>query len=258
MKLVCQQEALDNIRRLAEHDQHGVLIFGSQGCGKTYVARQYAKLLGISDFCIINPVMSDLKSMISECVSSGSPVVLCIENLDSGVVQAAYPLLKLIEDCPRHIYIVVTCTNFYSIPDTIPSRCAQVTVNSPTPLDIEKYAKFRDESAYENIVKEAAWSGVRSLKDVDTVMGMTSEQLGYYRNLSRLSFKDSVSTIAWTLQHYEDKSPTPVDFVVRYLMSTFDGARRGVCISCLNNLSENNLSVNAVVSKLAFELKYTE
>jgi type II secretory pathway predicted ATPase ExeA len=108
MRLICQQEALESIKFLAEHNQHGVLIVGDSGSGKTYVARQYAQLLGIEDFYIINPVMTDLRSMIELCLSAENRVVICIENLDKGVIQASAPLLKLIEDCPSHIYVVVT------------------------------------------------------------------------------------------------------------------------------------------------------
>ena len=98
-----QQEALHILQTLAEHHQHGVIISGTHGSGKTYLAHIYANYLHIPDFYLINPSMSDIKSVITECINATNDIVICIENLDSGVLQVSYPLLKFIEDCPNHI-----------------------------------------------------------------------------------------------------------------------------------------------------------
>ena len=258
MNFSCQQEALANLKLLAEHDQHGVLIVGDPGSGKTYLARQYAKMLFIPDFYIINPVMSDLKSMIDGCVTNGTPVVICIENLDSGVVQTAYPLLKLIEDCPKFIYVVVTCNNLYSIPDTIPSRCALVTINPPTAKDMLDYAKAQEPTAA--CYNHKVWSCVRSFTDADTALKFSPDNLKYFDTLlAALNAKNSpVSNTSWKLTHYEDNSEIPVVFVLRYLMLSLTGHRRSACIECLNDLADNRISQNAVLSKFIFEVKYTE
>ena len=257
MQFQCQTEALDNLKLLADHHQHGVLIVGNSGSGKTYLARQYAKMLSISDFYIINPVISDLKTMIDSCIENATPVVICIEDLDNGVIQASYPLLKLIEDCPSYIYVVVTCCNLFEIPDTIPSRCALVSVNAPTKSDIEQYAKSVDPTAYDFISKHKVWSCARGFTDVDMILKFTPEHIKYYNNLTNIiSSQDSVSTIAWKIQHYDDNSEAPVAFVLRYLLDFLQGYKRKVCIECLNDLADNRISKNAIVSKLVFELKY--
>jgi len=258
MNFICQKEALDNLKLLAEHNQHGVLIIGDPGSGKTYLARQYAKMLSIPDFYIINPVMSDLKAMIEGCVSNGTSVVLCIEDLDSGVVQTAYPLLKLIEDCPSFIYIVVTCNNLYSIPDTIPSRCALVTINPPTATDMLEYAKTQEQDAA--CYKHKVWSCVRSFTDADTAIKFSPDHLKHFDSLPAIlnAKNSSVSNTSWKLTHYDDNSEIPVVFVLRYLMLVLTGHRRTACIECLNDLADSRISQNAVLSKFIFEVKYTE
>ena len=258
MNFQCQTEAMANLKILAEHKQHGVLIVGPAGCGKTYLAKAYANLLKIPDFYIVNPVMGDLKVMLDSCVSSTNPQVLCIENLDSGVLQASYPLLKLIEDCPSHIYIVVTCCNLYAIPDTIPSRCALVTVNQPTAADIAQYAQSVDATNYDLVSKQKIWGCVKGFADADTVLKFTPEHLRYFDNLrTLLSFKDSISNIAWKLSHFEDKTDTPIILVFRYIMLIIPTEYgKKTCVDCLNDLAANNLSKNAVISKFVLENKY--
>lgn len=259
MNLVCQKEAISNLTTLAEHHQHGVLIVGNSGCGKTHIARHYANLLSISDFYIINPVIADLKAMIDQCAGSGNPVVLCIENLDEGVTQASYPLLKLIEDCPANLYVVVTCCNMYAIPDTIISRCAVVTINPPTQSDLGGYAQAQNITAYTALKDQPIWACVKSLTDADAVLKLTPEQLKYFNELPNLSgYKDSVSNIAWKLQHYEDRTDTPIVLVIRYLMGISSDHDKRACVECLNDLADNKVSKNAIISRLVFELKYTE
>ena len=259
MDFQCQTEAINNLKLLAEHKQHGVLIVGDSGSGKTHLAKHYSKLLGIPDFYIINPVISDLRTMIDSCVTNGTQAVLCIENLDSGVIQSSYPLLKLIEDCPSYLYVVVTCNNYYAIPDTIPSRCALVSVNPPTKSDIEQYAKSKDFDAYDFVSKNKVWSCVKGFNDADIALKFTVEQLKYFNNLpSVVNSKDSISNISWKLQHYDDNSETPTVFILRYLMNEFDGYVRRVCIDCLNDLADNRISKSAILSKLLFEIKYTK
>ena len=259
MNFICQTESIKQLKLLADHKQHGVLVVGNPGSGKTYLAKQYSKFLGISDFYIINPVISDLKTMIDTCVESQTEVVICIENLDSGVIQASYPLLKLIEDCPSYIYVVVTCDNLYSIPDTIPSRCALVTINPPTKQDIDQYAKSKDTTAYEFLKDKKVWKCIKGFGDTDIVLKFTPENLKYFDNLDNLNFtKNAVSNLSWQLQHYEDKTETPLPLVIRYLMQNVCPKYRKACIDCLNDLNENRISKNAIISKLVFELKYTK
>lgn len=254
----CQTESIEMLKLLAEHQQHGVLIVGDCGSGKTYLARKYADFLGIADFHIVNPVISELKTTVDACIESQTAVVLCIENLDSGVAQAAYPLLKFIEDCPSYIYVVVTCCNLSAIPDTIPSRCATVCVNPPTQGDLDQYARAKESSMYSTVHEHAIWQCVKGFHDVDTVLQLTNSQLQYISILpNTIKPNESVSNISWKLTHFEDNTETPIVLVIRHLLHVYTGNKRRACLNCLNDFAENRMSKNAIVSKLIFDLNYT-
>lgn len=260
MSFKSQTESLENLKLLAAHQQHGVVLSGISGCGKTYLAKQYADMLKIQNFYVANPVMSELKSIIDLCRGSKDSLVLCIENLDTGVMQVSYPLLKLIEDCPSYIYVVVTCNNVYRIPNTILSRCALVTVSPPSKSDIEQYAINKNLKLFENLKDKPIWKCVKGFKDIDTLFNFTDDQLNYFDNLdSTLKFNSTISNLTWKLQHYEDNTETPIILVLRYILSLADNQHlRASCISCLDDLESKMLSQNAIITKFVMENKYCE
>lgn len=260
MIAINQTSALDNLKLLAEHNQHGVVLSGISGCGKTYLAKQYANMLNIQNFYIANPVMSELKSIIDLCRGSKDPLVLCIENLDTGVMQVSYPLLKLIEDCPSYIYVIVTCNNIYRIPNTILSRCALVMISPPTKSDLSEYATTKNLKLFENLKDKHVWRCVKGFKDVDTLFNLTDDQINYFDNLdSLLKFDSTISNLTWKLQHYEDNTEAPVILVIRYILSLADNQHlRASCISCLNDLENKTISQNAIITKFVMENKYCE
>jgi hypothetical protein len=72
-----------------------------------------------------------------------------------------------------------------------------------------------------------------------------------------LSFKDSVSTITWKLQHTSDNSEIETKYIIRYLkLLSKDISFYKKCINCLNELDNNNISANAILSKFVFDSKY--
>lgn len=260
MRFICQQEAMSQLQELSDHDRHSVLIEGVPGCGKTYLARQYANMLGIPDFQVIDSTVGAVRDAIDACYRISNPIVLCIENLDNGVAAASYALLKFLEEPAPHVYLVVTCQNINNVPDTIVSRSVCVITSPPIDKDIEVYASDKNFERYYQLHQTPLWRCVHTFKYADMVLKMTDEQVDYFAKLSEvLQFKDTVSNISWRLGHYPDNTDTPIELVISYLieMSTSPHVKQAG-IQCIKEINQGRIATHASIAKFIFESKYKE
>jgi len=259
MDFQCHSQAIKNLRQICDANRHTIIVTGASGSGKTFLVKQWATMLNISDVAVVNPSVNELKTIIDTLLDNHAPAVMCIENLDEGVTQAAYPLLKFLEECPDYLYVAVTCTNIRNIPETIVSRCIVVDVAMPTAKDLSDFALSINSENYYLVKDKLIWKCAKTFTDVKNILSLDSNKLAYFESLSNITeFNENVSSIAWKLQHYPDNSESPIILVVRYLMQIVKPNQVSSCIECLNDLNYNRLSKNAIISKLIFDLKYTE
>lgn len=260
MNLKFQKESIQELSILAKGYRHSVLIEGQPGCGKSYLAKQYAQMLGVSDFYTVQPTVQSIRDVIDISYGLSNSVVFCIENLDTGVAGASYTLLKFLEEPAENIYIVVTCRNRYKVPDTIISRSACVSMSSPIESDIELYAEVKDAVKFDKFKELLLWRAVRTLKDVDTIYQFNDDQIRYFDELQEvMNFKDIVSNIIWKLGHFNDNSEADPVFVVNYIMSISKSERvRKYAISCVKDLNSSRIAAHAVLAKFVFDCKYGE
>ena len=254
----CQQESYSQLDLLVKSGRHSILIDGPEGSGKTFLAKLFAEMMGVEDFVVVEPTVNDIRDTIEGCVNIENDIVLCIENLDKGVVGASYTLLKFLEEPQRNVYIVVTCRNLQKIPDTIISRSICLTVGPPIDSDIEQYAMKKDAVKYQLLHATDIWKAVRTLKDVDLVLSFNPDQQAYYDSLKSVySSKDSINNLMWRLGHYDDNSDTPVEFVIRYLLLFTNNQYLKRCgIDCIRDISSGRIAPHAAVAKFLLEMKY--
>lgn len=260
MDFTNQQSSIYELQKLAESRKHNILIDGSIGSGKTYLAKQYANMLGIDDFHIIESKVSAVKDMIESCYQIVSPILICIENLDTGVDAVSYSLLKFLEEPSDNVYIVVTCRNIKCIPDTIISRSAVVSVPPIMECDLVHYAQSKDKVRFDEISNLKLWQCIKSTNDIDTVFSLDQKQLEYIVSLKSIIYSnDPVSTTLWKIQKFPDGTSTPIKFIVQYLMSVIDSKiiwRSGY--KCIKSLSSSRISTNAAVSRFLLDIKYLQ
>lgn len=260
MNFICQKYSLNELQQLANKDRHSVLIEGSSGCGKTYLARQYAQMIDVYDFINVEPKVQDIRNTIDSCLQLGNKVVICIENLDKGVSGASYTLLKSLEEPLPNMYIVITCRNINNVPDTIISRSTVVSTCPPVDSDLDLFARSVNPEKYFRLNKSLIWRCIRTLGDVNTILNMSDEHIDYFNTLNEISkFRDSVFNIVWKLSHFEDKSETPVELVIRYIMEIVGTVHvKKAGIECISDLINCRFGQHSILAKFAFECKYCE
>ena len=256
MILQCQQNAINSLSQFAKADRHSVLIEGPQGCGKTYLAAEYGRMLNIVDLVSINATVADLRTMLDNCYSIDTPVVVCIEGLDDGQLSASYVLLKFLEEPKNNVYVVITCSNISKIPDTILSRSVVTTIAHPVKDELMQYitSKYPEKLVLFNHPISKAF---KTFKDVDVAVKLSSEELQYYEDIVKLSYKDTVTNLAWKLGHYSNNEESNPTFVFRCILnSTTNNDLKRVCINTLKDLESKRMGSHAVLSKFAFDFKY--
>lgn len=260
MDFACQKAALDELKMLAESGRHSIMIEGPAGCGKSYLALQFAKMLGVTDFQTVEPTVQAIRDTIDGCFQVGNPVVLCIENLDRGVASASYTILKFLEEPASNIYIVITCRNMNRVPDTIISRSVCVNAAPPIEADIDTYARSKDLAKFNQVCGSILWKCVRTFGDADTVLHMTDAQLAYFDGLQKLvGFRESISSTSWALQHYADNSETPIELVIRYVMEICNSHTiKHAGIACLSDITAGRIASHAAVARFVLDCKYLE
>lgn len=252
-----QQSALEELQIAAKGDIHSLLLVGPEGCGKSVLAKEYGKLLNISDIVTVLPTVSDIRAAMETCMRLGSPIVLCIENLDVGVSASSATTLKFLEEPPSYVYIVVTCRNINKIPETIPSRCCTIGVGAPTSSDLLQYITSKSANIVldNNLVKS-----LRSFSDIDNYLELTAVQRAYIESLNFQELcKRPVSDIVWKLGHFQDNSAIPIQLILSYLIyiaPTQTIQRAG--ISCASDISRGAIASHAALAKFAFTMKYVE
>lgn len=256
MNLRCQHEAYIQLEEVARDRKHSILISGSPGCGKSRFARFYSNLLGISDYIQIESKVDALRSAIDTCYSFNKDIVICVENLDSGVAGASYALLKFLEEPPIHVYLVITCTNLSGIPDTILSRCITINIDPPTRQDIDTYAKSQYESTYE--IFQPILPSLKSLNDVDFVSKYDKAKIQYILDLKSLIYaKSPINTIVWNLSHFSDNSELPIELAMNYILHVCNDTRIVKnCISCIRDLNLSRIPKHVILSRFVLECKY--
>lgn len=250
--------SIDKLKDFAKSNRHSILLDGPQGCGKTYLAKLFSDMINVSNFEIISPTVSSIRDAIDSCILLEQPVVLCIENLDTGVIAASYTLLKFLEEPNNNIYIIVTCRNILKIPDTIMSRCTSISVPPPLESDLVKFAKEKYQHNYELYSKHLLWQCMRTFTDVDIFMNLSDVQLDYFDSLrSTLNFSDSVSSLMWKLGHYSDNSETPLELVLRYVMEISNSNYVKRCgIQCIKDIAQSKVASHVALAKFCFDIKY--
>lgn len=259
MELKHQRDTINQLKKFAENNVHSIIIYGFESSGKTYLAKQYASFLGIDDFQIISPNVSELRETIDQCMRLDTQVVLCIENLDTGVFGASSTLLKFLEDVSPRIYVIVTARNIKYIQPTIISRCQTVEVNPPTTTDLMQYANAEySQAQVASHSSSPVWGALKTYNDINTFIAMDRSAIDYMESIPSICLSGKcVSDMVWALQKYpENSGDTPIKLVIRYIIHCYPQLL-AAGISCIRDLELRRIASYAIITKFVFILRET-
>ena len=188
-------EILESILQKPHNEfPHAFLFAGPSGCGKTTLARIMAKKLGCSDndykevdsadFRGIDTIREMRRQMSLRPLSGPCRVWLLDEcHKLSGDAQAA--LLKVLEDTPRHVYLMLATTDPQKLLKTITNRCTQFDMESLSKRRMMKLLKtimkkekkqILDE-VLEQITKDSFGSPRAALVILDQIINLPIEKM---------------------------------------------------------------------------------
>ena len=255
-----QKHPLDRLRTLADANRHSIIIDGPAGCGKSYLAKQFAGMVGIEDFVSIPSTVQAVRDAVEECYRSSASVVICIENLDTGSPGASHALLKFLEEPSDSVYVIVTCRSLSKVADTILSRSASVSMNPPSRQDILDYFRSKDEGRFNKIssLYGRLMSSVSSFTEADQLLRTSDSNIEYLNNIqTKLNKSDPVNTIVWSLGHYEDNSETPILFLLRHIANLYAGTRiADHAVGCADDILQSRIASHAAIARFVLDYKY--
>lgn len=254
-----QESAINDLKQYAEHNAHALIISGSRGCGKTYLAKQYAKMLS-ANFVPIDPAVSNIREVINAYTVGSDKSVLCIENIDKGVQDASNTILKFAEEPPDSVFILVTCRDLTKVLSTVRSRCHTICVPKMTRSDLNDYAKAKDSTRYSFIYeKSSLWKAVESIADIDYLNNIEFDHIGELADIaSHLRSKMSISQTMWKLQKFQNGAKIPVNLALRIIMNTV-GIEKSVKIACIRAISDMDtvaLPDHLILAKFLMDIRY--
>ncbi len=151
------------------------LLFGSHPDFLTFPPEGPLRQIGI-------PQMRLLRERAQYKPLHGSRRVFLIDHADRANEQAANSLLKILEEPPDHLILILTAENLYDLLPTIRSRSLVLNFSPLTTEDMESFAKARDlDNAEHRIALSGGSPGIAASLDIEAYRKRRAAMLALLR-----------------------------------------------------------------------------
>ena len=191
--VVGHESIIASIERMVEKKgvPHALLFSGPSGCGKTTLGRILKNLLecGDSDYFEVNAadekgidMIRNLRRHVTLSPMAGACRIWMIDEAHKLTGDAQNALLKILEDCPGHVYFFLATTDPQKLLRTIHTRCSEIKLKSvPAPAltklvnrVLSKEERIVHEDVIAEIVEAADGSARKALVILEQVWDLDS------------------------------------------------------------------------------------
>lgn len=156
--MIGQSSIRDIFIELAAHDNFPrfSLLVGSKGMGKTTLAKEIGRLVSENLVELPDVKIDTIREMIKMAYTVVEPTVYIISDSDDMSVAAKNSLLKVCEEPPNNVYIIMTITSKSNTLETILSRAQTFIMQPYSKNELEEYMNSLTDSCNGDLILEVA------------------------------------------------------------------------------------------------------
>jgi DNA polymerase III subunit gamma/tau len=188
-------EYVNNMSTNREVCPHAFLLYGETGCGKTTLARIISVNLGCpidsADYTEIDSadfrgidMVREIRKQSSYAPIQGDCRVWVIDECHKMTNDAQNAMLKLLEDTPPHVYLILCTTDVEKMIKTVRGRCSQLQLkplSNTLMLGLLKRitraeGETLEEEIYEQIISDALGHPRNAIQILEQVLNVAEDK----------------------------------------------------------------------------------